>query len=730
MARRLTDLLPLAILLLVAGVWVYVTAWMGAGPAGKVVASFDIYAAHFPNLIYALESLRRGHGLLWNSLQNCGQPFLPSTLVGLLYPLHLVFLLVPVDTGFVVITVLHLALGGGFTYWLCREHGVQRTAALCGGLVFMLGGASVRLASWVPTTILGPYVWLPAAAATTERILRRPTRANAIGLGACLTMSLLGGYPQVTFFICQFIALRVLWEMATNRAARRLSVLGALAVGGVLPVLLGAAYLLPAMEFAATSVRGGRLSPSEIGGGAPWKRFALDGGAATNGFVPILTLVPTVLVTLAFTRRTQWRMAAFHVMVAVLYLALALSPRLFDLYSMLPLGGHFRDPTRFLWMAAFAFVVPVALGVDALARPRSMAITGAGLVLGVLVFALVSTRPYFPVERWCLGLVAVVALSVAARRRDIAVLSAALPVLVALNLFALTTRPFLRRLSDPHVVYRHADAFAFVRERITPLDRIYVLGVHPDFSLMDKSGSVFGLPAITDYEPQTSRRYAGYTVRMIAGRPMQRINDFYYRGKVPLARPLFDLAGARWVIVDVRAFPPANPLADLPTRWARANVRVLENPAALPRAFYVPRLEVRSRPEVILEDLAGARRDPRRAALVEQVPADGFVGTADPTAAGRVESLQDQSERLSVRLTATQEGFLVLSDQDYPGWVATVNGSERPILRANYAFRAVRVPSGASEVVFRYRPRSIRYGILISLASLGIVVWALRAHRQ
>jgi len=52
---------------------------------------------------------------------------------------------------------------------------------------------------------------------------------------------------------------------------------------------------------------------------------------------------------------------------------------------------------------------------------------------------------------------------------------------------------------------------------------------------------------------------------------------------------------------------------------------------------------------------------------------------------------------------------------------ATVDGIPTPILRANYAFRAVRVPAGISVVEFRYRPRSVWLGAAITLGSLAAV---------
>ena len=62
-------------------------------------------------------------------------------------------------------------------------------------------------------------------------------------------------------------------------------------------------------------------------------------------------------------------------------------------------------------------------------------------------------------------------------------------------------------------------------------------------------------------------------------------------------------------------------------------------------------------------------------------------------------------------LVTGADGFLVVTDQFYPGWAATVNGTPTTVLRANVAFRALRLPAGESTVEFRYRPLSIRLGV-------------------
>src|SRR5947207_2173278 len=106
-ARACGRLLPPALLVVAAAWWIFVSV---EGKRGRLIASYDIYAAFYPNIAYAMQHLREGHGLLWNAFQNCGQPFLPVTLLGPFYPLNVVFPLLGLDRGLPVIAFVHVAL--------------------------------------------------------------------------------------------------------------------------------------------------------------------------------------------------------------------------------------------------------------------------------------------------------------------------------------------------------------------------------------------------------------------------------------------------------------------------------------------------------------------------------------------------------------------------------------------------------------------------------------------
>ena len=56
---------------------------------------------------------------------------------------------------------------------------------------------------------------------------------------------------------------------------------------------------------------------------------------------------------------------------------------------------------------------------------------------------------------------------------------------------------------------------------------------------------------------------------------------------------------------------------------------------------------------------------------------------------------------MELEVDAQSRGLLVLSENYYPGWRATVDGQTAPIYRVDSALRGVIVPRGHSRVVLQ-----------------------------
>jgi hypothetical protein len=65
---------------------------------------------------------------------------------------------------------------------------------------------------------------------------------------------------------------------------------------------------------------------------------------------------------------------------------------------------------------------------------------------------------------------------------------------------------------------------------------------------------------------------------------------------------------------------------------------------------------------------------------------------------------------------------LVVSQMDYPGWTAYVDGKPVPITRADYAFPAIFVGPGMHRVRFSFEPWTFKLGLTLTLLAVAVLV--------
>jgi hypothetical protein len=234
--------------------------------------------------------------------------------------------------------------------------------------------------------------------------------------------------------------------------------------------------------------------------------------------------------------------------------------------------------------------------------------------------------------------------------------------------------------------------------------------------LVSARATRLGLEDVQGYNPIQSARYVSFLRAVNDG-----IAQDYHDGNIlpaGLNSPLLDLLNVRYIVVP-GTVPPGRP--DLFHLWQRYPVvfvgddlRVLERPSALPRAWIVH--EARTVPDdAALAALAAGEVDPTQVALLaEELPA--LSAPANP-AADAVTVEREDGNGLTLTTTTDAAGLLTLSEVYDPGWNAYVDGERVDLLRANYTFRAVPIPAGTHSVELRYEPESLRYGLAISIAT-------------
>src|SRR4029453_8048994 len=132
-------------------------------------------------------------------------------------------------------------------------------------------------------------------------------------------------------------------------------------------------------------------------------------------------------------------------------------------------------------------------------------------------------------------------------------------------------------------------------------------------------------------------------------------------------------------------------------------VTVFENRRALPRAWVVETVTPAPESEAIRAVKTsrfadGTPFDARHTALVDAAHVPPTMNFSPGASAVNVARVGDGD--IGLRVTSQGGGFLVLSENAYPGWRALIDGSEVPIYRTDVTLQGVVVPPGTHRIDF------------------------------
>src|SRR5262245_44641483 len=176
-----------------------------------------------------------------------------------------------------------------------------------------------------------------------------------------------------------------------------------------------------------------------------------------------------------------------------------------------------------------------------------------------------------------------------------------------------------------------------------------------------------------------------------------------------------------------------------PDRWKEvhrtSDTVVFRNERALPRVWLVG--EVKSvDAEEALKTITGESDgdfDPRRTALIEADVDSSYLlfhisgGEVSPNAVAKISSYEPN--RLKIDTEAEHPSFLVVSEVNYPGWKARIDGVDTPIYQTDYLLRGVALPAGKHTVVMEYKAPAFWKGVYVSgLTFLFVIALAIYGY--
>ncbi len=377
----------------------------------RILVGLDVFTYFYPYKAYAAQGIRHGSLPLWDPYLFMGAPFLANIQAATLYPLNvpLYWLSVPKMVSYSI--VLHVFLGGAFTYLLARRTlRFGPWGAFSAGVVFALGGFLGAQTEHVNQ--LSALVWAPLAMHLFYLTYERRRLHHAFLTAVVIAVQFLAGHAQSSYISLVLLGCYALYlplrkrqgvtrtPLLSSVTGRRVSLgLGLFAGIVVVGVGLAAFQLLPTYELSRLSIRGAGLSYRQV------VSFSLQPGMLPRSLLPSFEdtpfseyvaytgIIPLLLAVLGVWRRGRMQQAPFFIALSIMGLLLALgvyNPLYYALYRVLPGFGLFRAPARWLYLYGLGVAVLAGLGVEELtsissAPGLSWSRVGIGALSGILV---------------------------------------------------------------------------------------------------------------------------------------------------------------------------------------------------------------------------------------------------------------------------------------------------------------------------------------------------------
>ncbi len=280
------------------------------------------------------------------------------------------------------------------------------------------------------------------------------------------------------------------------------------------------------------------------------------------------------------------------------------------------------------------------------------------------------------------------------------------------------------RISDRFLSTKDFEAFAmrgpnedFLIERDLLDDPFRVLDMGGQAGSQDVRMGMWGLDLAGGHHPNDLRRYRELTGMVGGGAP----ENLLFGPNVGA------ILGVRFVVWPLARFGPIDSagFAGFPQLTAVTGTQlqdgrlfeVVYEAPTLDRARLVGRAEIVD-DDASVDRLLDPAFDPAETALL--APSDeatrAIAALGGGPVDGEVEWLDDSNDRSRLRVTSAGPALLVVAENHYPTWHATIDGADAPVLRAYHTLQAVPVPAGSHEVVLEVRAAGpVRTGLMLSI---------------
>ncbi|MCJ7792460.1 MAG: YfhO family protein [Candidatus Marinimicrobia bacterium] len=703
----------------------------------------------FKHLVIGLR--KKGIVPLWNPFNFCGNPLMANYQSAVFHPFNWLFFLLPEIDAWSLLILLQPLLAGLFTYLFCRQLKLSRAAALLSSIAFMFSGFMVNWMAY--GTMAHALLWLPLILFGLEKSFEKMRPFSLLLISFPLAASFFSGHFQISLYVLLGSAAFLFFKLITTR---KMKVFGVCLLFLFLGLLLTSLQLLPTFELYQHSVRSSYGSLPEI---VPWfysvTLLAPDffGNPVTrnywqgnyNEWASFVGVIPLMLAVYALLIRRKKEVAFFTSLVVLAILMSRPTPFL-DLIVKLKIPVIASSAAaRINGLLGFALAILAGFGFDQLKIDfsqkkfkKALFVFGLFLAVVLLVWAILFWRQPFPLDKiqiakrnfvlptmlvmaFGVGTIGFGFLSKLKKAKKIIIPGLLLFLSLLLSLIFFDVFRGVRKwipFDDREHVYPQLPVLTFLTERVGP-DRVF------GFFGMEMM-NYFQIPGFSGYDPLYSQRYGELLMTAHHGNiTPPGIRGISLERRAQYTMELLNLMGGKYIFhaIDDAYHVWSFNFWDYPGQFKLIyrgdKYEIYENQGALPRAFIAYDYQVIKEPQAIVDKIYALGTKTRETLILEEKPELELEAPTEVKSKS-VAIKQYLPNRIEIAFQTDKPGLLFLSDNEYPGWRALIDGQEAKIYRADYSFRAVPVPQGEHELVFLYEPVSFKWGLILS--SLGFII--------
>ncbi len=725
----------------------------------RILAAFDMGHMQYFWAYFKKECFLDGILPLWSPYIFGGHPHAALPDAAVFYPPDVLYLALPLGPAMNVSLVMHQLAAGIFTYLYCREIKLQSTASLLGAIVFMLHGFFANQLMLGHIDIVRTACYLPAVLFFVERGLARKSLRSYLCGSVALALQILCGHPQMYFYTVLFIGLYVglrmmLFGDLKDEGWRFFSPLLVVLSVVVLAVCLSIFQLLLTFEFSQLSDRASRSTDFAFLGSAHpvffpqlfFPNLTIDHNPPkyeSGGYAGILPLAAAVFALIGCRRKNRHVvLMGIAALLSLLLMFGGRAPLLHFIYYLVPGMNFFRIHMRIVLVFGFCVSVLSAIGIQELfsgasRRESPKAYWAAlGIVVGAII-VLISMSAFWRdhlSRSDFMGWNTLQAVEEAVRWSDTPVLLPLLMLAVAgTGLYFMGRVRMSGKMQIIIVGVVWLDLFTASSGKI---DTIPVERLTPQREFLQEVGAAeapFRVWFPTEPYP-SNRAIADHIENMNGYAPLMLARYMNFLAAATDISPAWEIKAMNHLRLEMFDTLPVavarvfNVRFRLVPDMAAQRYRALENKQWTPRAYLVSNYQLAESEADSLEIVSREDFDPLESVILEEAPAFASVASEQSPLVPRVWTSINE---VKVVYNAESPAMLVLSEQYYPGWKATVDDKPAKIYRANYLLRAVEAPAGTHTVRFVYRPAALTFGLPVSaLALLGVLIAMIRPGRR